>query len=95
MVATVGDYVDDARKVKVIVHADQEWIRDSWLPLALAAGLRRIAFVTAPAGLGRLTIQDVSRLVGEKGLQSRTFNSLAAARAWISQPRLPSHASKP
>ncbi|MGA8922539.1 MAG: hypothetical protein WB682_05280 [Candidatus Dormiibacterota bacterium] len=81
-------YVSDARKVKVIVHADQEWIRDSWLPLALAAGLRRLAFVTAPAGLGKLTIEDVSGLVGQNGLQSRTFDSVAAARRWISEPRV-------
>jgi len=79
-------YVSDARKVKVIVHADQDWIRDSWLPLAMAAGLRKIAFVTAPAGLGKLTIEDVSGLVGEHGLQSRTFDSVAAARRWISEP---------
>jgi hypothetical protein len=87
-------YVSDARKVKVIVHADQEWIRDSWLPLAMAAGLKKLAFVTAPIGLGRLTIEDVSVLVGESGLQSRTFDSLAAARLWISEPRVPTVASR-
>ncbi|HUZ85495.1 MAG TPA: hypothetical protein VNF26_00935 [Candidatus Baltobacterales bacterium] len=81
-------YVSDARKFKVIVHADQGWIRDSWLPLGFAAGLRRFAFVTAPAGLGKLTIEDVSGLVGENGLQSRTFDSIAAARRWISEPRV-------
>lgn len=81
-------YVSDARKVKVIVHADQKWIRDSWLPLAMAAGLKRIAFVTAPTGLGKLTIEDVSGLVGENGLQSRTFDSMVAARHWISEPRV-------
>jgi hypothetical protein len=88
-------YVSDARKVKVIVHADQEWIRDSWLPLALAAGLRRLAFVTSPTGLGRLTIEDVSGLVDENGLQSRTFDSLAAARHWISEPRVGAMSVKP
>ncbi|HSP09843.1 MAG TPA: hypothetical protein VLU92_09645 [Candidatus Dormibacteraeota bacterium] len=78
-------YVSDARKVKVIVHEDQDWIRNSWLPLAMEAGLRKLAFVTAPTGLGKLTIEDVSGLVDERGLQSRTFDSLAAARHWISE----------
>lgn len=79
-------YVSDARKVKVIVHDDQKWIRDFWLPLAMAAGLKRIAFVTAATGLGKLTIEDVSGLVDENGLQSRTFDSMAAARQWVSEP---------
>lgn len=83
-----GAYVSDARKVKVIVHEDQQWIRDKWLPLAMAAGLKRLAFVTAATGLGKLTIEDVSGLVGENGLESRTFDSMAAARQWISRARV-------
>ena len=78
-------YVSDARKVKVIVHDDQSWIHDKWMPLAQEAGLRRLAFVTAPTGLGKLTIEDVSGLVDHHELQSRTFDSMAAARQWVSE----------
>jgi hypothetical protein len=78
-------YVSDARKVKVIVHDDQSWIRDKWMPLAQEAGLRRLAFVTAPTGLGKLTIEDVSGLVDHQELQSRTFDSMSAARQWVSE----------
>ena len=78
-------YVSDARKIKVIVHADQEWIKDTWMPLAQQAGLRRLAFVTALTGLGRLTIEDVSGLVNHRELQSSTFDSMAAARQWVSE----------
>jgi hypothetical protein len=49
------------------------------------AGLKRIAFVTAAAGLGRLTIEDVYGLVNDDGLQSRTFDSMTAARSWVSE----------
>lgn len=80
-------YVSDARKVKVIVHSDQKWIKDIWMPMAIEAGLKRIAFVTAAAGLGKLTIEDVSGLVNEDGLQSRTFDSMAAARQWVAEAR--------
>lgn len=80
-------YVSDARKVKVIVHADQDWIRDSWLPLAVAAGLRRLAVVTAPTGLGKVTAEEVCAKLVEQGLQSRSFDSLASARRWIAEPR--------
>jgi hypothetical protein len=79
-------YVSDARKVKVIVHSDQKWIKDTWMPLAIDAGLKRIAFVTAPTGLGKLTIEDVSGLVNNDRLQSRTFDSMAAARQWVAEP---------
>ena len=78
-------YISDARKVKVIVHDDQSWIRDTWMPLARQAGLKRLAFVTAPTGLGKLTIEDVSGLVNHAELQSRTFRSLSEARQWVSE----------
>jgi hypothetical protein len=78
-------YVSDARKLRVIVHEDQRWIREKWMPLALQAGLKRLAFVTADTGLGRLTIEDVVVLVDHHGLESRTFHSVAAARQWVAQ----------
>jgi hypothetical protein len=80
-------YVSDARKLKVIVHEDQRWIRDKWMPLAQEAGLKRLAFVTAPSGLGKLTVEDVSGLVDHHELQSRTFDSMAAARQWVAEAR--------
>jgi hypothetical protein len=78
-------YVSDARKLKVIVHEDQKWIHDKWMPLAQEAGLKRLAFVTAPTGLGKLTIEDVSDLVDHNELQSRTFDSVSSARQWVSE----------
>ena len=78
-------YISDARKLKVIVHDDQNWIKETWMPLARLAGLKRLAFVTAPSGLGKLTIEDVSGLVNHNELQSRTFQSMSAARQWVSE----------
>ena len=78
-------YVSDARKVRVIVHEDQKWIQEKWMPLALQAGLRRLAFVTAGTGLGRLTVQEVVLLVDHHGLESRTFSSVEDARRWVSE----------
>jgi hypothetical protein len=78
-------YVSDARKLKVIVHDDQRWIQEKWMPLAMQAGLKRLAFVTAGSGLGRLTIEDLVGLVADHGLESRTFSSLPAARSWVAQ----------
>ena len=69
----------------MIIHEDQQWIRDKWMPLAQEAGLKRLAFVTAPTGLGKLTVEDVSVLVDHQELQSRTFDSMSAARQWVSE----------
>ena len=81
-------YVSDARKLKVIVHEDQRWVQETWMPLALRAGLKRLAFVTAGTGLGRLTIEDVVDLIHHQGLESRTFSSLDAARHWVGEVAL-------
>lgn len=77
-------YLTDTRKVKVIVNDDQQWIKHTWLPLAIEAGLKRIAVVTAASGLGKATVEDVVGLTEDRGLQSRTFDSFAAARSWAS-----------
>ena len=78
-------YVSDARKLKVVVHEDQVWVKETWMPLAISAGLKRLAFVTSSTGLGRLTIEDVVTMVDDHGVQSRTFDSLNAARQWVAQ----------
>ncbi|MGZ3387121.1 MAG: hypothetical protein ACXVAT_19105 [Isosphaeraceae bacterium] len=81
-------YLTDTRKVKVIVEEDQKWIRETWLPLAIEAGLKRIAVVTAPSGLGKLTVEDVVGLVDHLGLVSRNFESVEEARKWISKAEM-------
>lgn len=76
-------FVSDARKVKVIVHEDQKWIKEIWMPQAVRAGLQRLAFVTAAGGLGKVTVEEVVGLVDDHGLQSRTFDSMEAAKQWV------------
>lgn len=78
-------YISDSRKVKVIVHDDQKWLKDKWLPLALGGGLKRIAFVTAETGLGKLCVEDVAAMCAGNGLRSRTFGSLEEARTFVSE----------
>lgn len=81
-------YLTDTRKVKVIVEEDQRWIMETWLPLAIEAGLKRIAVVTAPSGLGKLTVEDVVGRVDHLGLLSRNFDSIEEARKWISKAEM-------
>jgi hypothetical protein len=78
-------YISDSRKVKVIVQDDQKWIKDKWLPLAIGAGLKRIGFVVAETGLGKLCVEDVAGLCAEAGLKSRTFPSMELARKFVAE----------
>jgi hypothetical protein len=77
-------YVSDTRKVKVIVHKDQQWLRETWIPLAVAEGLKRVALVTGAAGLGKTTVLEIVKQVDDD-LFLRTFDSVAEAFAWVAE----------
>jgi hypothetical protein len=78
-------YLSDTRKVKVIVHTDQAWANEVWIPLLVKAGVKRFALVTAASGLGKMNVEDVIHLVDNRGLLMRGFDSLVDARQWLAQ----------
>jgi hypothetical protein len=78
-------YLTDTRKTRVIVREDQEWMKETWVPLAAAAGLKRIAVVTAAAGLGKVTVEEIITMVDNQGLEARSFGSMTAARGWLEE----------
>ena len=75
-------YVSDARKAKVVLPEDEHWAREVWLPQAVAAGLRRMAVVTAAAGLAKVEYDDAANDMDSHGLAMRTVGSVAAATVW-------------
>jgi hypothetical protein len=87
----VVGYVSDARKAKVILPEDEQWARQVWLPQAVAAGLRRMAVVTAEAGLAKVEYDDAAADMSSQQLSMRTFGSVAAATVWaqtgLAQPK--------
>jgi hypothetical protein len=78
----VAGYVSDARKAKMVLAEDEKWSREVWLPQAVAAGLKRMAIVTASAGLGKMAYDDAATAMDSHGLSMRTFDSVAAATTW-------------
>ena len=76
-------YLSDTRKIKVIVAEDQRWVNDTVIPLMAAAGLRRMALVTADTGLGKVTVEEIVHMVDNKGVLMRTFDSMPAAISWV------------
>jgi hypothetical protein len=75
-------YVSDTRRAKVFLPDDDIWGRDVWLPAAVAAGLKRMAIVTADTGLGKAQLEQFAREVDNHGLAMRKFDSVAAATTW-------------
>jgi SpoIIAA-like len=78
----VVGYVSDARMAKVVVPEDAKWGQDVWLPQAVAAGLQRMAIVTASAGLAKAAYDDAATEMNSHGLLMRTFHSVEAAIVW-------------
>ncbi len=77
-------YVSDTRKVKVIVHKDQQWVQETWIPLAMAAGLKRLALVTGAPGLGKTTVVEIVKEVDDQQFL-RSFDTLAEAIGWVAE----------
>ena len=78
----VVGYVSDARRAKLVLTEDEKWAREVWLPQAVDAGLKRMAIVTASAGLGKMAYDDAVSAMDSHGLSMRTFDSVASATTW-------------
>jgi hypothetical protein len=75
--------ISDNRKLEGVSDADQGWIQDTWVPLAEAAGLKRIAVVLAHQGLGKFVSQQIISRFTENEFVTRTFETLDAANKWV------------
>lgn len=75
--------VSDNRKLEVVTNEDQLWIRDSWTPLAVAVGLKRIAVVLAQRGLGKIASEAVLSQIGKTSFVTHTFGTTSEAFDWV------------
>jgi hypothetical protein len=75
--------ISDNRKLEGVAVEDQLWLRDTWVPLAVAAGIKRIAVVLPRQGLGRIASQDIISQIGSTPWVTRTFDSLDEAMKWV------------
>jgi len=79
------NYLTDTRSTRVIVREDQAWVKETWTPLAVAAGLKRVAVVLAGAGLGKVTVEETIHMVDRPDLEVRSFDSVIAAQRWLAE----------
>lgn len=75
--------ISDNRKLEGVAVEDQLWLRDTWVPLAVAAGIKRIAVVLAPYGLGKIASQEIISQIGTTKFAMRTFESMTDATKWV------------
>ena len=76
--------VSDNRGLEGVTESDQLWLRDTWMPEAVAAGIGRIAVVLAHHGLGKIASEDIISRFGKTEFVTRTFDSVPEALNWVS-----------
>jgi len=77
--------VSDNRRLEGVTNVDQLWIRDTWTPMAAAAGLKRIAVVVAHHGLGKIATQEILSQMGTSVFATRTFTTVSEATEWAAE----------
>ena len=77
--------VSDNRRLEGVAAADQLWIRDTWTPMAVAAGLKRIAVVVAHRGLGKIATEEILSQLGTTTFATRSFTTVSEATEWAGQ----------
>lgn len=77
--------VSDNRRLEGVTDQDQLWLRDTWMPLAVAAGVKRIAVVLPRHGLGKVASEDIISRFGNTVFVTRTFSDPSEATEWASE----------
>jgi hypothetical protein len=75
--------ISDNRRLEGVVDEDQLWLRDTWVPVAVAAGLERIAVVVAHNGLGKIASEEIIGRFGKTTFVTKTFESPEEALKWV------------
>jgi len=75
--------VSDNRRLEGVADEDQLWLRDTWVPMAVAAGLKRIGVVVAHHGLGKTASENIITRFGKTEFVTPMFASAADALDWV------------
>jgi hypothetical protein len=76
-------WLADCRLQRVLRPADQEWGDQVWIPMALAAGLKRFAAVLPGSILATMNLTNSEQLMKSSGLDVAYFGTVKEARAWL------------
>ena len=73
----------DCRRQRVLNPADQDKADREWIPRAVAVGLKRFAIVLPTSVLAAMNLQDRLGKVPSGTLEVAYFDSVEAAREWL------------
>ncbi len=77
--------VSDNRRLEGVADQDQLWLRDTWIPLAVASGLKRIAVVVPQHGLGKIASEEILGRIEMAVFATRSFTTVSEATEWASE----------
>ncbi|MCW3125365.1 MAG: hypothetical protein JWO03_1023 [Bacteroidetes bacterium] len=80
----VNKVLADIQEMLIIGRDDQDWLETEFLPRAITAGFKAIAFVKPGNHFGRVTVQTVSDKIDQEKLTIRFCDTIDEARQWIS-----------
>jgi hypothetical protein len=74
----------DSTDRKVFSPEDQQWLVESWMPRAEAAGRRWTAIVLPKSALGRTIAENIDSYPRSRLITVEHFETLELATAWLS-----------
>ena len=81
----VDRILDDDTALPTISERDQDWIASSWMPRAIAAGLKWVATKRPNGYFGQTAVSRVHSSA-PRDLTIRSFDALEGARNWLMDP---------
>jgi hypothetical protein len=78
-------WLADCRLQRVLKPADQAWGDQVWIPMALAAGLKRFAAVLPGSILATMNLTNSEQLMKSSGLDVAYFGTVKEAREWLAR----------
>ena len=80
-------WISDVRTMRVVKLEDQDWASQDWAKRFVAAGAKYLAVVVPTDILGQMAVQRAASQADQTGLETNYFDSLEAAKTWLSSKR--------
>jgi hypothetical protein len=79
--------INDTTNLELVAEQDQRWMRNTWAPLAVETGLKKVAVIMAQHWLSRMAVERSFEGPPNTGghLLSRKFDSVADALLWVTE----------
>jgi hypothetical protein len=81
----VKKWLSDDRKNGPLTAADGEWVFNSWIPRAIAAGWRTWALVQPQSVIGQMNMKKFTDDFAKKGVVVQVFGDPGSAQRWLDQ----------